>query len=299
MDEPSYIVFLCFGDQGFFHECSFALLSLCRLYSDGEAGKWQVYIYTDNPDWFTSFKDCPLNIHCLPLEGNTIKRWRGEIDYLYRVKTEMLLDFTKNRSGNILYLDTDVVFANRPDTMMQNIAGGKLYMHLMEGRISERSSPMQRKLYNYFSQEERKGLSLQHTEMWNSGVIGFNTGNKEVLTRTLAFMDKYYPSDHSIRVFEQFATSVAAMAYAPIKTAAPYLLHYWNLTETRGVLASFFNYYSGRPWQDLVKYSTLIQMYDLMLDKTRFDYNRTITEKLSNKPWTPTHYNWEQLESQL
>src|ERR1022692_2665780 len=123
--QPNYIVFQCYGNEGVFHECTYALLSLSRLYAQGELTNTEIWIYTDNPGWFRSFEGCWLPLHYREIDKATIQQWRGKIDFVHRVKIELLKDFIKDKKGNILYTDTDVVFTHRIDKMLEDIGAGK------------------------------------------------------------------------------------------------------------------------------------------------------------------------------
>jgi hypothetical protein len=100
-------------------------------------------------------------------------------------------------------------------------------------------------------------------------------------------------------VVEQFAFSVFFRQTAEIKAAAPWILHYWNLKEARSILGSFIQQFRNRSWQDLARYSEMIQMHVLIQEKTNFLANRDITDKLLKKNWQPPEYNWSQLLTQL
>ena len=84
-----------------------------------------------------------------------------------------------------------------------------------------------------------------------------------------------------------------------VRSAVPYALHYWNMKEVRAVFASFFEYFRGHSWEDLTRYSSLLQLYVLVLEKVRFQYNRSFADKLLNKQWQPGQYDWAALAKQV
>ncbi len=300
MDRPNYIVFLCYGYERVFHECAYALLSLSGLYASGGLKQAEIWIYTDNPGWFRSFKDCPLPLNYREVNSDTIKQWRGKIDFVHRVKIETLKDLTRGKSGNILYADTDVVFTRRVDDILAGIDGGSLYMHIMEGRVKDKANPVLRKLNDHLVSEgaQLNGKPMQDMAMWNAGVLGFNTEYAALLDEVLAFTDREYPK-FSKHVVEQFAFSAYFADRKEIKTAAPHIFHYWNLKEAGQVLASFFNHFKNNNWQDLVRYSALIQMANLMQEKVVFLSNRGIKGILAGTKWEPVIPDWDELVKQL
>ena len=131
--QKNYLVFQCYGNEGIFHECAYALLSLTRIYKGTLPPDTEVWIYTDNAAWFQAFNGVTLPLHFAHIDKDKITRWRGTIDFVHRVKIEMLKDFTRDKQGNVLYADTDVVFNRCLDDIFQAVAAGTLYMHVMEG----------------------------------------------------------------------------------------------------------------------------------------------------------------------
>ena len=271
------------------------------MYAEEELGNTEIWIYTDNADWFRSFKDCPLPLHFREVNHALIQQWRGKIDFVHRVKIEVLKDMVSSHEGNILYADTDVVFTHRIDNMLQGIADGKLYMHVMEGIVSGCGNPVLTKLYNYLqghSAMKVDGKPIYDLAMWNAGVLGFNTRYHAVLDDVLTFTDTEYPK-FSKHVIEQFAFSVFMQQAAQVHTAAPGILHYWNLKEARQVLASFFDHCKGKTWRELTIASMAIQMHVLMQEKMNFLANRSVADKLMKKNWQPAHPDWKELLKQV
>jgi hypothetical protein len=300
-EQTNYIVFQCYGNESIFFECAYALLSLSRLYTPVELSNWQIWVYTDNPAWFQAFRDCTLALRFRHIDEGTIKQWRGAIRFVHRVKLEILKDFVQNRNGNILYADTDVVFTNRIDHVFEQTGEGKVSMHTCEGMVSGNSNPVFRKLNNYLRENvpvQVNGKPIQDLAMWNAGVLGFNTKLRYLLDDALTFTDSEYPKFPK-HIIEQFACSVGFQQAGEVKSAAPYIIHYWNLKEARQVLASFFAFFNNKSWGQLVRYSALVQMPVLMQQKVNFFQNRNIPDKLLKKSWQPPEYDWKEMEKQI
>ncbi len=302
MNQPSYLVFPCFGEEGFYYECAFALLSLSRLYDIGNLPFHEIWIYTDNAGWFTRFKDCPLPLRFRNVTTAEINEWKGAINYLYRSKIEMLKDFTETHQGNVLFCDTDIVFTSPLAPLLQGIEAGQVYMQNREGIVNTRSSPMLKRLDDYLRRTPHtpvNGKNLFDLPMWNSGIIGFNTSIPDVAADALAFTDEYYPRNHSIRVIEQFAFSVVFLRSGAIHAAAPYTLHYWNLREARQIFQSFFTHLKGSSWQQLTQLSGMIQLFETMMEKVRFENSQNFLGKIIQVKWRPPATNWDELKRQL
>jgi hypothetical protein len=293
--EKDHIVFLCYGHERVFLECSYALLSLSRVYGNAAPENTEIWIYTDKPEWFRSFNDCPLPLNYRIINAATVKQWRGNIDFVHRVKIEALKDLTKNRQGNILYVDTDSVFTNKPDSILENIEAGKLYMHLPEGKVNSGATPLLKKLDEHLLQSGNPKINshpLREMEMWNAGVIGFNTKYNYLLDSILAFTDEEYPKFPK-HIIEQFGCSVYFQQAAEINAAAPNIFHYWELKETATLLASFFAAYKNRNWAELVRLSDQIDIPVLLKEKENFVHDRNLLQRIINKHWVPRVPVWK------
>ena len=300
MPPTNYIVLQCYGYEAVFLECAYALMSLSRVYTPQELERTEIWIYTDKPEWFARFKDCPLPLKFRKMDDALIKQWRGKIDFVHRVKIELLLDFTATHTGNVLYADTDMVFLQKLDDIWAGLAPGELYMHMQEGQISGKGNPIFRKMDAFLrgsNAVQNATDPLYDRYMWNAGILGFHSSHRELLTNALAYTDSEYPKFPK-HVIEQFAFSVQFSNKGNIKAALPYALHYWNLKELRQIIASFLAHFNGRPWAELVKYSALIQPYVLVTEKNIFLQHRSLAERLMNKKWQPAGYNWALLEQQ-
>ena len=299
--QKNYIVTQCYGNEDIFYECAFALLSMSRLYGDGFLSSTEIWIYTDKPEWFSRFADCPLPVHFRKMDAATIAQWQGTHRFVHRLKIELLRDLVKDKQGNILYMDTDVVWTHAVDEMLARIGNGALYMHVQEGLINDGGNPVLKKLSAFLNTgKEIKATDPKMGEhyMWNAGILGFNTSHTPLLENVLALTDKIYPL-YPKHVVEQFAFSYCFANETHIKAAAPYIIHYWNLKEMRKILAAFFTHFKDVKWSELAALAALLQPHLYMQEKAAFYQNRSIAGKLAKDKWQPTLPVWENLLHQL
>lgn len=299
----SYIVYQCYGSQEIFDECIFSLITLSNFHSREELENLEIWIYTDNPKRFEALKDCWLPIRYRSIDAQLLTQWRGAIDFVHRVKIEVLKDFTKERKGCVLYLDTDVTFLQSIIPVFEGIDAGKRYMHVMEGTIASERSVVIKKLKKYLSKKPEVGVAGKtltvalETEMWNAGVLGFKIGTV-VLDDVLAFTDdlhQRYPK----HIVEQFAFSYFFQQQQDVKTTGAYILHYWNFKSLRLLLASFLAHFNTATWDELIRYSQLVQIPAEMQIRTNYLEYRSHKDHLVNKKWAPQIPNWDNLLKQL
>jgi len=303
IQENCYIVLQAYGSKDILNECVFALLSLSNRHSAEELASIEICIYTDQAAYFRSFNISALRIAYREVNQQLISSWRGAINFVHRVKIEVLRDFAKQHSGQILYLDTDVCFAQSLTEIFRNIGSGKLYMHIMEGAVHHSDNVVFNKLSKFLGREnivvdDRAIVIPDEVKMWNAGVLGFHTKYAYLLDEILQFTDLVY-NRFPKHVVEQFAFSLYFQQTAPLFTAHTHIYHYWNLKELRPVLDSFLTFFQTKNWEQMARVSTLIQLPDYMQQKANFYYNRSTVDKLLKKKWLPKIPNWNLLVQQL
>jgi hypothetical protein len=302
--QNSYLVIQAYGDEGIMNECAYALLTLTERHSREQLANMEIWIYTDDPGYFRSFRECWLNLNFRTVDNALISQWKGEINFVHRVKIEVLRDFVKMKQGQVLYMDTDVYFRHSIAEIFQHISLGELYMHTMEGFIHPSENKVFQKLTKYLRTHYPLTVDgeyvylTDHTAMWNAGVIGFNQRYNYLLEKILAFTDKVY-KEFPKHVVEQFAFSVYFQQTGPILPAEKAISHYWNLKELRPVLKSFFKYFRGRTWDELVYFTRIIPVKELLQEKHDFYKHRSALERILRKHWEPAIPNWELLSKKL
>ncbi|XZF13133.1 hypothetical protein ACTHGU_15205 [Chitinophagaceae bacterium MMS25-I14] len=300
----SYIVLQAYGQESILQECLFALLTFSKHHSITDTEGLEIWIYTDQEAWFRKFADCPLPLKFRTIDSNDLKQWRGAIDFVHRVKIEVLRDITKRVTGSVLYLDTDVCFLEPVSHMLQKVAAGDLYMHIRESVIRDNGNPVFAKFHRFLKknnplQIDGKPLHVStDSVMWNAGVLGFHTKYADLLDDVLTFTDNVYTQFHK-HVVEQFAFSYYFQNTGFIHSAAREIFHYWHFKEMRLYLASFFEYFKNAGWDELVQHTELIQWHAPVQDKCSFYQNRNCINKLRRVRWQPVMPDWAQLLKQM
>jgi hypothetical protein len=303
MMTKAQLVFQAYGNERILEECLFALLSLSACHTEADIAAMTIHIYTDQPEWFEAQQiPLPLQYHRLKLE--TINRWRGTINFVHRMKIEVLRDLTAQVQTPVLYLDTDVCFLKPVTPLFDRMAGGELFMHVMEGIVADKPNPVLRKLHTFLAANNPlkiNGVQLHAdrlTAMWNAGVLGFDSRYYPLLEQVLAFTDNIYPQFPK-HVIEQFAFSLYFQRQGQVHQTADRILHYWNFKEFRQYLASFFSHYKDASWSEKLHYAQMLQVPVLIQEKLNFYSNRSIAGKLQGKHWQPRIPDWDLQAKQL
>ncbi len=239
--QQRYILFQAYGNEGILMECQFALMQLLKYNS---TDPFCVVLYTDNQDFFKPILQQFIHHEIIQVTLGKIKKWRGEINFVHRVKIEILLNFFEIHTGAVLYFDTDTYCKNSITPLFEEIEKGSIIMHTYEGNLGDRKSIVFKKWRHFLQQNKidcngKLIKNIDSIQMWNAGVIGFSDINIAELKQALQLTDSIYLkfSKHTV---EQFAFSYIFQNTASLKAADSIIFHYWDLKEYRKLLKYFF-----------------------------------------------------------
>lgn len=234
MSEPTkskLFVYQAYGNEDILNQSIFSICSLLRFSKDIPG--LQIQIYTDKKEKLENFfRDYPI---CLIREitSQELKEWRGEIDFLHRVKIEILLDaWKKNKSADLFYCDGDTFFTQSPSLLIQSVNRSTSLMHVFESKLNEYKDPLTKKIFKFIKGKvfelSNSSISIPvSTEMWNAGFIGISNENQKLLQSVLELTDVMY-SQYQKHVIEQLAFSYFLQTQGTIKSADDILIHYWD-----------------------------------------------------------------------
>ena len=84
------IVFQAYGATYIINQTLFAIASICEMASSEELGKLQIFIYTDNEAYLKDYVGKLPFVKIVAVTKEQIKKWRGDIDFVHRVKLEII-----------------------------------------------------------------------------------------------------------------------------------------------------------------------------------------------------------------
>jgi hypothetical protein len=135
-----YLLYQAYGSPAILHEALLSILSYLRQ----PAGA-TVLVYTDNPAHFRAVLGEVAAVEYVPIEPAQWQAWRGEIDFVHRVKIKVLQHAAAHYVGNLLYVDTDTIFLKSPADIFAALGRGEHFMHVAEGRLGD-GNPLNRKI---------------------------------------------------------------------------------------------------------------------------------------------------------
>lgn len=283
-----YIIFQAYGLKGILDELIYCIATLHRFKGTQDV---TFVIYTDNKEYFESY--LPVSTIYKTLNQDVLKKWKGEINFHHRVKIEMILDFVKNHDGSFLYLDTDTYFLKPIDKIWDEIAAGKMVMHIQEGILSSKKNLTLSKMSRFVSKNDfiidRKHTKISpNTAMWNAGVLGFNSDSKHLIKKVLELTDEMYVK-YQKHYIEQFAFSYFFSLENNLIPADEYIYHYWNFKEFRSVMDDFLTRMNGKSFDEIAAQTDKITPTTLMGPKLKFEKQpkllRRFFERIVKKTW--------------
>ncbi len=233
-----FLLYQAYGDPAILNEALFSIFSYLK-----QGGGATVLVYTDNPGHFQAVLGEANAVQYIQIEAAQWQEWRGEIDFVHRVKIKVLQHAAAHYAGNLLYVDTDTVFLRPPTEIFAALSNGERFMHVGEGRLRD-GNPLNRKINRALQQDAGRtalagGPIAPDTRMYNAGTLGLRSTDAPLLAEVLALTEqlhRLYPK----HVMEQLAFSVVLARAGVVREAAPWVCHYWNLKEIRPVLGALF-----------------------------------------------------------
>ena len=242
------LVYQAYGHKAIYQEAALSILSWLHQPGSDHA---QVLVYTDAPEALQGLIGARGNVFYQPVAAAQWKAWRGEIDFVHRVKICVLQDAFERVGGPLLYLDTDTVWLGPADTLMDALNVGQRLMHLPEGTLAT-GNALNQKIYKAIkgqTMEAGVGQTFRAEGglmMYNAGVLGLLAKDASLLDQVLTLTEALYRALPK-HVMEQLAFSYVLQQAGPVKSANGPVLHYWNLKALRDQLPAFFESLQGQP----------------------------------------------------
>lgn len=225
------LVYQAYGIDEIMRQTQVSIVSLLKVISDESA--LDILIYTDNKNYFSEFFKKHPSIQIIEINKEQIRKWRGEIDFVHRVKIEILIDAAKRTEGALYYSDGDTYFLKCPLKLFDEVNDRVSVMHVAESILEDANDPLTKKIYKFTKKHHfhvgiNDAMAIgSSTTMWNAGFIGISHKNKELLPQILQLTDQMH-SLYQKHVMEQLAFSYILQINGEIRPANQEILHYWD-----------------------------------------------------------------------
>lgn len=237
------IVYQAYGRVDIVQQVLLSVATLKRFYPQGFP--FTIEIYTDRKAELDEFFQGEKALEIVQFTPEQLKEWRGQIQFVHRVKLEILRKASQGNQGSLIYLDGDTVFKASPQELFSKISEKTSLMHIRESSLKEGRDLLTRKIGKFvkgktFQLKEGAIQIPPETEMWNAGVIGLDQSNTRWFTNMIEMTDVLY-SQYQKHVMEQLAVSYYLGRETKVLPSAEVIHHYWDQKPEYDVaIASFF-----------------------------------------------------------
>jgi hypothetical protein len=243
--EKKTLVYQAYGIPEVMRQTQFSIISLLKNISEKEA--INILIYTDDEKYFSQYFKGISNLSYVNLSKEQISKWRGDLNFVHRLKIEILIDAGKRNPGHLYYSDGDTVFLDCPLKKFSKVSDRSSLMHIAESVLEDAKDPLTRKIYkftkrNHFHIGGNEALAIgPSTVMWNAGFIGISEKNKSLLPLVLQLTDQTY-AIYQKHVMEQLAFSYILQTNSEISATDDLIKHYWDQKpEYQSAIDQFLN----------------------------------------------------------
>jgi hypothetical protein len=189
-------------------------------------------LYTDQPLFFNDFFLGETRVHVEAVSMEQISRWRGAINFVHRVKIEILMDAARKFSGPLFYADGDTYFLSSPTSLFSEVNEQTSLMHIAESSLAKGKDPISKKMSRFVRRNvflvDGQGCKIDpQTTMWNAGVIGVAEKNRNIFSKILQLTDEMH-AKYPKHVTEQLAVSYFLQTTTKVIPADQVIYHYWN-----------------------------------------------------------------------
>jgi lipopolysaccharide biosynthesis glycosyltransferase len=233
------ILFLAFGsNQENHYQANLSILSFLRQ----KESIGSITLFTDRPGYYKRYSS---HITLITIDEATLKTWRGEYDFFWRIKLKALEMIIQQFPGQaVAYFDSDTFLDMDVSPLVKHLVSGNAFMHENEGALSTLKTKTEKKMWKQVNGKTFGGVTVtkEHT-MWNAGAVIFPmTKGAETIDLAIKICDDMCSANVTRRLIEQFALSVALQINYVLKPANNFIIHYWgNKKEWNSSILTFFS----------------------------------------------------------
>ena len=241
---PKTVLYLSHGGQKYREQTRYSVLTLLALLLERNRNDFHIAVYSDRPDQIPAH-DLVQPIYVGPDE---FASWRGPLDYVHRIKLEVLRRALGDFGAPLIYVDSDTRWLRIPDEPFTALSGRDrapaCYLYKVEGSISASFFPQ------YFRLLHKKRPKLIEWRipsdppwtMWNSGTVGIPRQGDGFIDDVLQVNDELLPHVSYRDCVEQLALSLVAGRCFKPRPFDAYLEHWWSYgSELPVFLQRFFD----------------------------------------------------------
>ncbi len=239
MDKKFSIIYLSTGNISFHRQTIFSILSLKYFYKTKPFLSFQIIVFTDNVKFFKDYFG-DETIKLIFFTPELLNSWipkKENPDFAHPsdlkaiAKPMVIKTVLENYSRVAVFVDTDTYFLKPPDELFKKINKESVLMWRREGILSDKSKKhweTLRQIFcnNTFMYDEKEIKIPLNIYMWNSGVIGLNFENTDLLNNMVSLSLQLLKISKSPYVYHQIMVSYVLQDRKVIYPTDEIILHY-------------------------------------------------------------------------
>jgi hypothetical protein len=256
MSKSCTLVIQSFGRENEYRRAVLTILSF-YAYSSIEQGNTKVLLFTDKPEYFSGYLD-GLPVVYILLTREKIKKMRGGIDFLHRMKIAVIEEGLAISEGSILYADSDSFFIGDPKPLLERLAEGKAFMHLAEFPFVKEVEDKTKTYQEFYALINRQdflladGSRLKVTPdhwSWNAGVMMLHPAHRSFIPDVYTLTEQFYPPTLN-HASEQFAFALVLQTNTKLEACDSVIYHYWYRIKKQ-IADDFLHRHVTGNWKNL------------------------------------------------
>jgi hypothetical protein len=253
------ILYITFGPTEFHLQARLSILSALNFCDARD-----VAVVTDNPN---EFRDLAINVH--EVTSAQIRRFRGPMNFVHRVKVEGMIHYHRQDPGPFVYVDSDTFWLKDPMELGVQLEKGCSLMERQEGVVSPRYFA---RLDRFLTQRAKSleesgyGFTQRRRDMHIAGLVGLpgNGQRGELLDSVLRFTDYLtvrFPQQ--TEWVEQYAFSSILAEKQNLEAVEGFINHYWGCNCELQILLSRMNR------EEIARAAASPEVFDALLSRAR------------------------------
>ena len=267
------------------NECRYALLKLLSVYNLKPPKNLVVVVHTAYPRLFDGFLTFFPSIEI-----------KEPVSRLPNNKAQLIQSFFSATQGNLLLCDTAIYPLKPLEMLFQEIESGLLFLYRKELPQTNGHNNILKQVQAILSQspDRKDGLpaKVEEVPIYNTAITGLNHSMLNVVSQAGELISRLYPHvSHPFVI--NFSFSHTFRKQQPIKTANDYFADYFELSEFRTLLHTFFTKNEEESIPSLVKLVHHLDAAAIQREKTmhnRLPLLKKWWNHLTGKGWSIQKY---------
>ncbi len=185
-----------------------------------------IHVVTDAPEAFAPLEG---RVEIVSATAADVARWLGPERFNLRVKPAVVHEFVRRYpSDPFLLADADTFFVGEVRRAFERIRSGAAVLWEREYAVATSEMAVMYRFRRKLRRARFRGATIDlDVDMWNSGAVGLDPAQFELVDDWLGFVDEVYPPTRRW-ILEQFAVSwVLQRAGVSISPCDDVIVHYW------------------------------------------------------------------------